>query len=173
MVLLHLSGLRDLVDEVGSDVARFHMLTRKSDAALDFDFDKVVEQSKENPVFYVQYAHARICAVFRQADEQGLAWQRDEADLSQLTSEHEQRLITTLSRYPEVVAAAAEESAVQAIPHYLRDLADAFHSYYNAQKFLDGDTGLRNARLTLVAATRQVLANGLVDLLGISAPERM
>ncbi len=165
--------LRDLIDEVGRDATRYFLVARKPDSQQTFDIDLARSQSEDNPVYYIQYAHARICAVFRQANEQGLAWQRGAADLTQLTSEHEQRLITTLSRYPEVVAAAAEESAVQAIPHYLRDLADAFHSYYNAQKFLDGDTGLRNARLTLVAATQQVLANGLVDLLGISAPERM
>tara|TARA_B100002052_G_scaffold198802_1_gene181415 strand:+ start:2888 stop:4555 length:1668 start_codon:yes stop_codon:yes gene_type:complete len=164
--------LRDLIDEVGRDATRYFLIARKPDSQQTFDIDLARSQSEDNPVYYIQYAHARICAVFRQADEQGMAWQREAGDLSQLTSEHEQRLITLLARYPEAVAAAAEESAVQAIPHFLRELADGFHSYYNAQKFLEAESALRNARLTLVAATRQVLANGL-NLLGLSSPDRM
>ena len=164
--------LRDLIDEVGRDATRYFLIARKPDSQQTFDIDLARSQSEDNPVYYIQYAHARIHAVFRQADEQGMRWTREAADLSRLTSEHEQRLITLLARYPEAVAAAAEESAVQAIPHCLRELADGFHSYYNAQKFLEGESALRNARLTLGAATRQVLANGL-NLLGLSAPDRM
>nr|WP_199671449.1 arginine--tRNA ligase [Salinisphaera sp. Q1T1-3] len=164
--------LRDLIDEVGRDATRYFLVARKPDSQQTFDIDLARSQSEDNPVYYIQYAHARIHAVFRQLDEQGMAWDREAADLSQLTSEYEQRVITLISRFPEVVAGAAADSSVQAIPHYLRDMADAFHSYYNAQKFLDADPGLRNARLSLIATARQVIANGL-ELLGVSAPERM
>ncbi|MES1935055.1 arginine--tRNA ligase [Salinisphaera hydrothermalis] len=164
--------VRDLIDEVGRDATRYFLVARKSDSHLTFDIDLARSQSEDNPVYYIQYAHARIASVFRQLAEQGLAYDRDSADMTRLDSEHEQRLITALSRFPEVVAAAAADSAVQSVAHYLRDTADAFHSYYNAQKFVIEDTGLRNARLTLITAARQVIANGLA-LLGVSAPERM
>ncbi|HET7314154.1 arginine--tRNA ligase [Salinisphaera sp.] len=164
--------VRDLIDEVGRDATRYFLVARKSDSHLTFDIDLARSQSEDNPVYYIQYAHARIASVFRQLDEQGLAYDRGAADMTRLDSEHEQRLITALSRFPEIVAAAAADSAVQSVAHYLRDTADAFHSYYNAQKFVIDDTGLRNARLTLIMATRQMIANGLA-LLGVSAPERM
>src|SRR5699024_6740375 len=122
--------------------------------------------------YYIQYAHARIASVFRQLTDKGLDFDRKAADMGRLDSEYEQRLITALSRYPDLVASAAADAAVQSVAHYLRDTADAFHSYYNAQKFVIEDTGLRNARLALIAATRQVIANGLA-LLGVSAPNRM
>ncbi|MGB7756392.1 MAG: arginine--tRNA ligase [Salinisphaera sp.] len=164
--------VRDLIDEVGRDATRYFLVARKSDSHLTFDIDLARSQSEDNPVYYIQYAHARIASVFRQLDEQGLAYDRDSAAMTRLDSEHEQRLITALSRFPEVVAAAAADSAVQSVAHYLRDTADAFHSYYNAQKFVIDDADLRNARLTLISAARQVLANGLA-LLGVSAPDRM
>ncbi|MGN8158465.1 arginine--tRNA ligase [Salinisphaera sp. RV14] len=164
--------VRDLIDEVGRDATRYFLVARKSDSHLTFDIDLARSQSEDNPVYYIQYAHARIASVFRQLDEQGLAYDRDSADMARLDSEHEQRLITALSRFPEVVTAAAADSAVQSVAHYLRDTADAFHSYYNAQKFVIDDEPLRNARLTLISAARQVLANGLA-LLGVSAPDRM
>ncbi|WP_423822609.1 arginine--tRNA ligase [Salinisphaera sp. SPP-AMP-43] len=164
--------VRDLIDEVGRDATRYFLVARKSDSQLTFDIDLARSQSEDNPVYYIQYAHARICSVFRQLDEQGLTYDRSAADLDRLDSEHEQRLITALSRYPEMVSAAAAESAVQSVAHYLRDTADIFHSYYNAQKFVLEDEALRNARLALVAAAQQVIANGL-ELLGVSAPERM
>ncbi len=164
--------VRDLIDEVGRDATRYFLVARKSDSHLTFDIDLARSQSEDNPVYYIQYAHARIASVFRQLDEQGLAYDRDSAAMTRLDSEHEQRLITALSRFPEVVAAAAADSAVQSVAHYLRDTADAFHSYYNAQKFVIEDAGLRNARLTLISAARQVLVNGLA-LLGVSAPDRM
>lgn len=164
--------IRDLIDEVGRDATRYFLVARKSDSQLTFDIDLARSQSEENPVYYIQYAHARICSVFRQLEDKGLPYEHKHADLSRLDSEYEQRLITAISRFPEVVSSAAADAAVQSVAHYLRDIADAFHSYYNAQRFVLDDTGLRNARLTLIAATRQVIANGL-DLLGVSAPERM
>lgn len=164
--------LRDLVDEVGRDATRYFMISRKADAQQTFDIDLARSQSEENPVYYIQYAHARICSVARQLEDKNLAFERAAADYGLLESEHEQRLITVLSRFPETVATAAADQAVQAVPHYLRELADAFHSYYNAQKFVIDDAPLRNARIALVMATRQTLVNGL-KLLGVSAPEQM
>ncbi len=164
--------LRDLIDEVGRDATRFFLIARKSDSQQTFDIDLARSQSEENPVYYIQYAHARICSVLRQLDEKHMPFERMQADYSRLESEHEQRLITVLSRFPETVVTAAEDSAVQTVPHFLREVADAFHSYYNAQKFVIEDASLRNARIALVMATRQTLANGL-RLLGVSAPEQM
>lgn len=164
--------LRDLIDEVGRDATRFFLIARKSDSQHVFDIDLARSQSEENPVYYIQYAHARICSVGRQLADKSLVFDRTQADYSRLDSEHEQRLITVLSRYPETVAMAADDSAVQTVPQFLREVADAFHSYYNAQKFVIEDTGLRNARIALVMAARQTIANGL-ELLGVSAPEQM
>lgn len=164
--------LRDLIDEVGRDATRYFLAARKPDSQQTFDIDLARSQSEENPVYYIQYAHARICSVDGQLAERGLAFERAAADLARLDTPHEQRLITAISRFPELVETAAEDYAPQAVAHYLRDLADAFHSYYNAQQFLVDDAALRNARLALVYATRQVLANGLT-LLGVSAPEKM
>ena len=164
--------LRDLIDQVGRDATRFFLIARKPDSQQTFDIDLARSQSEDNPVYYLQYAHARICSVQRQAAHRGVAFVRAQADTTTLDTEHEQRLISVLSRYPEVVAAAAADSAVQSVPHYLREIADVFHSYYNAQPFLVDDDGLRNARLALIQATRQVLANGL-GLLGVHAPEQM
>lgn len=164
--------LRELIDEVGRDATRYFLVARKSDSQQTFDVDLARSQSEENPVYYIQYAHARICSVARQLQDKGMAFERETADYDLLDSEHEQRLISVLARYPETVTMAAADSAVQTVPHYLRELADAFHSYYNAQKFVIDEAALRNARIALVMATRQTLANGLT-LLGVSAPEQM
>ncbi|ERJ20513.1 Arginine--tRNA ligase protein [Salinisphaera shabanensis E1L3A] len=164
--------LRDLIDEVGRDATRYFLAARKPDSQQTFDIDLARSQSEENPVYYIQYAHARICSVVGQLAERDMTYSREAGDLARLDSPHEQRLITAISRFPELVETAATDFAPQAVAHYLRDLADAFHSYYNAQQFLVDDAALRNARLALVFATRQVLANGL-KLLGVSAPEQM
>lgn len=167
--------LRELRDEVGVDAARYFYVMRSNDQHLDFDLDLAKSQSNDNPVYYIQYAHARICRVAEQLSERGDGFATNNIDdglLSRLDSEHEQRLITALARYPEVVEAGALNYAPQTVAHYLRDLADAFHSYYNAHTFLVEDASLRNARLALVFATRIVIANGL-ELLGVSAPESM
>ncbi|MES1945057.1 arginyl-tRNA ligase [Salinisphaera sp. PC39] len=164
--------LRELRDEVGVDAARYFYVMRSNDQHLDFDLELAKSQSNDNPVYYIQYAHARVCSVDTQLADRGWAFERDAADLSRLDTDHEQRLLTALSRYPEVIETAALGYAPHTLAHYLRDTADAFHSYYNAHTFLVEDAALRNARLALVYATRRVLANGL-ELLGVSAPESM
>ena len=166
--------LRQLRSEVGKDAARFFYLMRRSEQHMDFDLKLATSKSNENPVFYVQYAHARICSVLRQLDEKG--WERNLLlgleNLEKLTEEHETLLLGVLARYPEVL----ERSALQYEPHqliiYLRDLAHDFHTYYNAHQFLVEDAELRNTRLSLICAVKQVLANGL-GLLNINAPESM
>jgi arginyl-tRNA synthetase len=166
--------LRQLRNEVGIDAARFFYVMRRSDQHIDFDLKLATSKTNENPVFYVQYAYARVCSVLRQLDEKG--WVRDSeqgmAQLARLTETHELALIGTLARYPEVI----ERSAAQYEPHqltqYLRELAHEFHTYYNAHQFLVDDTMLRDARLNLICAVKQVLANGL-GLLTISTPESM
>ena len=166
--------LRQLRSEVGKDAARFFYVMRKSEQHMDFDLKLATSKTNENPVFYVQYAHARVCSVLRQLDEKGL--QKDLVlgmeNLNTLTEEAETTLITALSKYPEVL----ERSAIQHEPHqliqYLRELANNFHSYYNAHQFIVDDAKLRNARLYLICATKQVLANGL-SLLNINTPESM
>ncbi|MDT0618154.1 arginine--tRNA ligase [Salinisphaera sp. P385] len=164
--------LRELRDEVGMDATRFFYVMRSNEQHLDFDLELAKSQSNDNPVYYIQYAHARVCSVGRQLDERGLQFSAEAADLARLEEEHEQRLLTELSRYPEVVEAAALGYAPHTLAHYLREVADAFHSYYNAHPFLVEDAALRNARLALIQATRQVLANGLT-LLGVTSPEVM
>jgi len=166
--------LRELRKEVGNDAARFFYVMRKSEQHLDFDLDLAKSQSNDNPVYYIQYAHARVCSVFRQLAEKGLRWDEasGDANLHLLHESHEQDLMAMLSRYPEVIEAAAKVYEPHQIAHYLRDLANAFHTYYNAHTFLVETEGLRNARLNLIAAARQVLRNGL-HLLGVSAPESM
>ncbi|HLQ86246.1 MAG TPA: arginine--tRNA ligase [Salinisphaeraceae bacterium] len=164
--------LRELCTEVGVDAARYFYVMRSNEQHLDFDLELAKSRSNDNPVYYIQYAHARICSVATQLAERGWTFARATADLAQLTTEHEQRLITLLSRLGEVVAASAADYAPHTLAHYLRDVADAFHSYYNAHAFLVADEALRNARLALIYATRQVLVNGL-SLLGVSAPEQM
>jgi len=166
--------LRQLREEVGKDAARFFYVMRKAEQHMDFDLELAVSQSNDNPVYYVQYAHARVCSVFRQLREKGWAWDRAEGFevLNRLTEPHEQALSTTLARYPEVVERAALQREPHQLTHYLRELAGEFHTYYNAHTFLVDDAPLRNARLNLIAAVRQVIANGL-GLLDVSAPESM
>jgi len=163
--------LRELRHEVGNDASRFFYVLRKSEQHMDFDLDLAKSQSNDNPVYYVQYAHARICSVFRQAANQGLV-QSATADYSELGRDNEQSLVTTLARYPDVVAAAAAAYEPHLVAYYLRDLANQLHSYYNSCRFLDAQETVRNARLHLLAAVRQTLANGL-ELLGVSSPETM
>ncbi len=166
--------LRALRDEVGTDAARFFYVMRKSEQHMDFDLDLAKSRSNDNPVYYIQYAHARIASVLRQAEEKGVAWDRrvGEAALGRLELEAEKTLAAELARFPELVARAAVNREPHLIAYYLRDLAGQLHSYYNATPFLVEDGALRNARLTLVAAVKQVLYNGLA-LLGVSAPEHM
>ena len=166
--------LRQLREEVGNDAARLFFVMRSNEQHLDFDLDLAKSSSNENPVYYLQYAHARIGSVMRQLDERKLSWDADNAaqHLDLLTAEHEHSLMLALSRFPETVVAAATQHAPQHIVHYLKELAQQFHAYYNAHKFIVDDTNLRNARLMLVLATRQVMRNGLT-LLGVSAPEQM
>jgi arginyl-tRNA synthetase len=159
---------------VGSDAARFFYVMRKCEQHMDFDLDLAKSQSNDNPVYYLQYAHARICSVFQQAAEQGIRFEEDPSAVAYdgLVESHEQGLLTSLSRYPEVVEAAALNEEPHLLTHYLRELANDFHTYYNAHKFLVDDAALRDARLQLILATRQVLRNGL-GLLGVNAPEKM
>jgi arginyl-tRNA synthetase len=166
--------LRQLREEVGKDAARFFYVMRKSDQHLDFDLDLAKSQSLDNPVYYIQYAHARICSVLRQLEEKGLTYSQREglANLDRLTESHEHALLETLARYPETVETAAMNREPHQIVHYLRELANNFHTYYNAHQFLVDECAMRNARLNLILATRQVIVNGL-QLLGVSAPERM
>ncbi len=166
--------LRELRDEVGTDAARFFYVMRKCEQHMDFDLDLAKSQSSDNPVYYIQYAHARVCSVMRQLQEQEKTFDLDNglAHLALLTTSHEEAIVTSLSRYPEVVSNAATHHEPHAIAHYLRDLANDFHTYYNAHQFIVDDANLRDARLTLSSAVRQVISNGLT-LLGVSAPEKM
>ncbi len=166
--------LRELYNDVGVDAARFFYVMRKCEQHMDFDLDLAKSQTSDNPVYYVQYAHARICSVFRQLTEKGFKRDRDNghANLHLLTEAHEQELLAVLSRFPEVLNSAALAHEPHHIPHYLRELANSFHTYYNAHTFLVDSAELRDARLNLIDATRQVIANGL-KLLSVSAPESM
>ncbi|MBK6632697.1 MAG: arginine--tRNA ligase [Betaproteobacteria bacterium] len=162
--------LRELRKEVGNDACRFFYVLRKSDQHLDFDLDLAKSQSNENPVYYIQYAHARVCSVLAQwgGEEDGLAG----ADLAPLGNERELALCARLASFPEAVENAAEDHAPHLIAFYLKDLAGEFHSYYNAERFLVDDEALRDARLALCLAVRQALRNGL-RIIGVSAPESM
>ena len=168
--------LRDLIDWVGRDATRYFLVARKADAEFTFDVDLALSQSEDNPVYYVQYAHARICSVFLQASEKGYAVPDTASalntDLSPLATAREQTLLNRLAAYPDVLADAAEELAPHQLAYYLKELAADFHGYYNAERVLVDEDALRNARLALLLATRQVLKNGLA-LLGVSAPEKM
>jgi arginyl-tRNA synthetase len=162
--------VRDLIDWVGRDAVRFFLVSRKADTEFTFDIDLALAKNEENPVYYVQYAHARVCSMFAQ-------WGGDPARLAQvelagLKSEKELQLAQRLAEFPEMVSTAALELAPHAVAFYLRALAGEFHSYYNAERILVEDEALRDARLALCAAVRQTLANGLA-LLGVSAPEKM
>jgi arginyl-tRNA synthetase len=162
--------VRDLIEWVGRDAVRFFLASRRADSDFVFDVDLALEQSEENPVYYVQYAHARVCSVLRQWG--GDAAQLAGVPLESLAGEREAALMQRLGEFPELVASAAGELAPHAVAFYLRSLAGEFHSYYNAERILVEDEATRRARLALCAAVRQVLANGL-SLLGVSAPERM
>ncbi|PKM43822.1 MAG: arginine--tRNA ligase [Gammaproteobacteria bacterium HGW-Gammaproteobacteria-1] len=166
--------LRELRDEVGNDAARFFYVLRKCEQHMDFDLDLAKSQSADNPVYYIQYAHARVCSVMRQLGEKGLSYDQAAGlkHLHLLGESHEQELIQALTRYPEVLEAAALNHEPHQLAHYLRELANGLHTYYNAHQFLVDDAGLRDARLALIGAVRQVLRNGL-SLLGVSAPETM
>jgi arginyl-tRNA synthetase len=166
--------LRELCREVGNDAARFFYVMRRCEQHLDFDLNLAKSQSADNPVYYVQYAHARICSVMRQLTERGLRHDAENGtrNLQLLIEAHERALLVTLSRYPEVVELAALALEPHQLAHYLRDLANELHVYYNAHQFLVDEPDLRDARLNLILATRQVIANGLA-LLGVLAPEQM
>lgn len=162
--------LRDLIDEVGRDATRYFFVMRKSDSQLTFDIDLAKSRSEDNPVYYVQYAHARICSVLNQ-------WGGDiatlkDAELSPLTNKYESELMRALADFPALLTSAAHELSPHLVCVYLSDLAAKLHSYYNAEKFLVADAQLKQARLALILATRQVLKNGLA-VVGVSAPEKM
>jgi len=161
--------LRELREEVGNDAARFFYVLRKSDQHLDFDLDLAKSESSDNPVYYVQYAHARVCSVFAQIE--GWDFPKN-LSLEPLKSDRELLLAQRLAEFPELILTAARERAPHSLAFYLRELAAEFHSYYNAERILVDDETLRSARLALSAAVRQTLANGL-SLLGVSAPEKM
>jgi arginyl-tRNA synthetase len=162
--------VRDLIDWVGRDAVRFFLVSRKADSEFVFDVDLARAKSEENPVYYVQYAHARVCSVFAQSGAEPKELHPGPLEL--LKSEREVALAQKLAEFPEMVATAAGELAPHAVAFYLRELAGGFHSYYNAERILVEDEGLRAARLALCAAVRQTLANGL-SLIGVSAPEKM
>ncbi|MET0733878.1 MAG: arginine--tRNA ligase [Casimicrobiaceae bacterium] len=166
--------IRDLIDEVGRDAVRFFLVSRKADTEFVFDIDLARSQSEENPVYYVQYAHARVCAVLRQAGIAVAEAPRTlaDADLAPLTSPYEDALLRRLADFPDELAAAAQDFAPHQITFYLKDLAQEFHSYYNAERFLVDDERVKRARLALVVASGQALRNGLA-VLGIGAPEQM
>ena len=166
--------LRELREEVSTDAARFFYVMRSHEQHLDFDLDLAKSKTNENPVYYIQYAHARICSVFRNLEQMNQTHNPaiGEAALKLLTEPNEIKLLRALSRYPEVIEASARLRAPHQLAHYLQALATEFHAYYNSQQFLVDDENTRNARLNLILATRYVLANGL-SLLGISAPETM
>lgn len=166
--------LRDLIEEVGRDATRWFLLARKPDSQLVFDIDLAKTQSNDNPVYYVQYAHARVCSLLRQAAEKGLAVDVNAGlvGLDAIEDEASLNLMREISRFAEVVEIAGANLEPHAVAHYLRELATAFHTAYHAQPVLVADEAERNARLALCTATAQVLKNGL-DLLGMSAPEKM
>lgn len=166
--------LRQLRDEVGKDAARFFYVMRGADQHMDFDLELAKSQSNDNPVYYVQYAHARVCSVFRQLAERGQSWDKaiGEQNLNRLTESHEDALMTMLAKYPEVLETAALNHTPHLLAHYLTDLARDFHTYYNAHQFIVEDVELSQARLTLIAAVRQVIVNALT-VMGVSAPESM
>jgi len=166
--------LRDLIEEAGRDATRWFLIARKPDSQLTFDIDLARQQSNDNPVFYVQYAHARVCSLLRQAQEKGLGFDQGSglAHLSGQDDATSLTLMTEISRYPEVVEAAGQALEPHLVAQYLRELAHAFHTWYHGSPVLVEDADTRNAKLVLACAARQVLANGL-DLLGVSAPEKM
>jgi arginyl-tRNA synthetase len=166
--------LRQLREEVGNDAARFFYVMRSNDQHLDFDLELAKSRSNDNPVYYIQYAHARVASVFRQLAEKSLDYDQSAGieSFDRLSETHEKVLMSSLSRYPEIIELAANNRAPQHLVHYLRDLANELHSYYNAHMFIVDDDALRNARLALISATRIVIASGLA-IIGVSAPDTM
>ena len=165
--------LRTLREDVGNDACRFFYILRKSDQHLDFDLDLAKSQTNDNPVYYIQYAHARVCSLLAQWGDADLAESvLDDIDLTRLESPHEFAIAAKLGEYPEVIEAAARELAPHMIAFYLKDLAAEFHSYYNAERMLVDDVALKNARMALSIAVRQVIRNGLA-ILGVGCPETM
>jgi len=164
--------LRQLREDVGLDAARFFYVMRKAEQHMDFDLDLAREQSNDNPVYYLQYAHARICSVKRQCVEKGIAVSASDANLARLDNTHEHALVKQLGLFPERVEAAAIRREPHLVVNYMRELANLFHSWYNAHQFIVDDAELRDARLALASAVGQVLRNGL-ELMGVSAPEKM
>jgi len=162
--------MRDLIDWVGQDAVRFFLIQRRADSEFVFDIDLALSKSEENPVYYIQYAHARICSMLAQSQQ--VADRVGEADIARLAAPTELALMQRLAEYPAVIAQAANELAPHLVAFWLRDCAADFHAWYNAERVLVDDEGLKLARLRLAHATRQVLAGGL-QLLGVSAPERM
>ncbi|MBW1791100.1 MAG: arginine--tRNA ligase, partial [Deltaproteobacteria bacterium] len=163
----------ELLDEVGADVARFFFLMRKADSQLEFDLDLATKQSQENPVYYVQYGHARLASISRKAREEGVEkGNLDNAPLHVLNLPEEQKLLKTIAAYPALVENAAEDLAPHRIVYYLQELAGQFHSYYNKHRVISDDKDLTRARLWLGEALRVVFHNGLT-LLGMSAPDSM
>ena len=162
--------LSDLITEVGCDATRYFLISRKAESQLIFDIDLAKSKSNENPVYYIQYAHARICAVLKQANHntQNISIQ----DIERLTTKNELQLIKKIIEFPDVVLLAASEKSPHYVATYLKDLASDFHSYYNESKFLIDDSNLKKSRIALIAAISTVIQNGL-SLLGISAPEKM
>jgi len=152
----------------------FFYVMRKSDQHLDFDLELAKAESSDNPVYYIQYAHARICSVFRQLAEQGLSYDMTAglAVLTELTSSYEQDILRLLGKYKDLLEQAALAYEPQRLAQYLRDLANAFHTYYNAERFIIENKTMMQARLTLIVAIKQIIANGLV-LLGVSVPDKM
>ena len=164
--------LEDLRNEVGNDAARFFYILRKSEQHMDFDLDLAKSKTNENPVFYIQYAYARISSVFRQAQDKGINFNHKGADLSLLLEESEKTILRELNRYKGIIESSALQYEPHQLAYYLRDLAAHFHSYYNSCPFILEDQNLTQARLSLIFATKQVLENGL-HILGVSAPDSM
>lgn len=166
--------LRELRNEVGTDAARFFYVMRKCEQHMDFDLDLAKSQSNDNPVYYIQYAHARICSVLRQLTEKQLAHDLENGaeHLNLLTEKHETELISKLDAYADILHKSAFDAEPHLLVHYLRELANLLHSYYNAHQFIIEDNNFRDARFNLICATKQILSNGLT-LLGVNAPEKM
>jgi arginyl-tRNA synthetase len=166
--------LRELREEVGNDACRFFYLMRSHDQPLDFDLELAKSRTNENPVYYIQYAHARVSSVMKQLEARGLQFDGQEglANAALLTGDHEQAVLNSLTRYSEALQMAAVNRGPHTLVHYLRELANTFHTYYNAEQFIVPDAKLRNARLVLINAVQQVIRNGLT-LLGVSCPDTM
>jgi arginyl-tRNA synthetase len=166
--------MRDLIDQAGRDATRYFLVSRRADAQIIFDIDLATSKSNDNPVYYIQYAHARVFGVLAKVAEQNLSFNAEAglAALSALDLDAERELMTQLRRYPDIVKAAADSLEPAMVATYLKDLASLFHSYYNSNKMLVEDDDIRQARLVLSKAVAQVIANGL-HILGVSAPEQM